>query len=75
MPTAPPQERGPRPERGNRPERDRGRGKPRRDRKEDVVEEKPQRTPFERKPKPEKPMDPDSPFAKLAALKAQLAGK
>jgi ATP-dependent RNA helicase SUPV3L1/SUV3 len=34
-----------------------------------------QRPPVERKPAPEKVADPDSPFAKLAALKAQLEGK
>ncbi len=35
----------------------------------------PQRFSSERKPGPEKVADPDSPFAKLAALKAQLEGK
>ena len=29
----------------------------------------------ERKPRPEKPVDPDSPFAVLGALKAKLGGK
>ncbi len=49
--------------RADRPER-----KPRREERKPPVFE-------ERKPRPEKPVDPDSPFAVLGALKAKLAGK
>jgi len=35
---------------------------------------KPERKPEPRPPKPEKPMDPNSPFAKLLALKEQMKG-
>ncbi|MFN3719998.1 MAG: helicase-related protein [Rhizobium rhizophilum] len=52
------QDRGDRKDRGPRPERDNNKSQPAR---------------FEAKPpRKEKPMDPDSPFAKLAALKEQL---
>lgn len=52
------QDRGDRKDRGPRPERDNNKSQPQR---------------FEAKPpRKEKPLDPDSPFAKLAALKEQL---
>mgnify|MGYP006200846351 FL=1 len=52
------QDRGDRKDRGPRPERDNNKSQPAR---------------FEAKPpRKEKPIDPDSPFAKLAALKEQL---
>ena len=52
------QDRGDRKDRGPRPERDNNKSQPAR---------------FEAKPpRKEKPVDPDSPFAKLAALKEQL---
>ncbi|QRM56762.1 helicase-related protein [Sinorhizobium sp. BG8] len=53
-------DRGNRPDRGERPERNERGGKPQQQR-------------FEaRPPRKEKPIDPDSPFAKLAALKEQM---
>ena len=55
--------RGPRPEGGRGPRPDRGDRGPRRD-------DRPQR-----EPRAEKPLDPDSPFAKLMALKAELESK
>jgi ATP-dependent RNA helicase SUPV3L1/SUV3 len=58
--------RGDRPNRGERPE-----GGPRQDRNERGKGSQPTR--FEAKPpRKEKPIDPDSPFAKLAALKEQM---
>lgn len=67
------QPRGERPERGPRPDfkRDGGRGGPRRDErggKEQRFQQPARPRPAERQP------DPDSPFAKLLALKAQLEG-
>jgi ATP-dependent RNA helicase SUPV3L1/SUV3 len=63
---------GQRPDRGNRPDRqDRGERKDRPDRNDRGG--KPQAQRFEAKPpRKEKPLDPDSPFAKLAALKEQM---
>ncbi|CAN1527662.1 DEXQc_Suv3 domain containing protein [Rhabdaerophilaceae bacterium] len=58
------QERGP--GGGNRRDKDRGGG----------AEHRPYPMPQPERPKvPDKPVDPDSPFAKLAALKAKLEGK
>jgi ATP-dependent RNA helicase SUPV3L1/SUV3 len=68
-------EGGQRPDRGNRPDRndrqERGERKDRPDRNDRGG--KPQAQRFEAKPpRKEKPIDPDSPFAKLAALKEQM---
>jgi ATP-dependent RNA helicase SUPV3L1/SUV3 len=64
----------PRQDRRPRPERPNHHGKPRNDRPRPAQFQKPQenRRPPERR---DKPVDPDSPFAALAALKAQLEAK
>ncbi len=62
---------GNRPERGARPER--GNRGP--DRREDREERRPSAAPRPRPEPRERPIDPNSPFAALAALKARLEGK
>ncbi|MQB45788.1 helicase-related protein [Rhizobium sp. ICMP 5592] len=66
-----PQNQGNRPERGDR--QDRGERKERNDRNDRNNRGAPQPLRFEAKPpRKEKPIDPDSPFAKLAVLKEQM---
>ncbi|QND48839.1 helicase [Rhizobium lusitanum] len=66
-----PQNQGNRPERGDR--QDRGERKERNDRNDRNNRAAPQPLRFEAKPpRKEKPIDPDSPFAKLAVLKEQM---
>jgi ATP-dependent RNA helicase SUPV3L1/SUV3 len=67
------QARGPKPEGEGRPEGPRDGRPPRRDdrpRDEARRDDRPKR-----EPRPEKPLDPDSPFAKLAALKAEMEAR